>query len=125
MTRETRSEPRKRLALRRRAGLALFAGALALTAATAGNAVAAPTAPPPVSILTSSSGAARGGDFFITPFGDASTYGNGPEILSPSGKVVWFHPVPAGQEASDFRVQRYRGKPVLTWWQGTGVGGLA
>ena len=27
--------------------------------------------------------------------------------------------------ASDFRAQRYRGRPVLTWWQGTGLGGLA
>jgi Arylsulfotransferase (ASST) len=125
MTRESRPEPRKRLAARRGAGLALFAGALALTGVTASSALAAPTAPPPVSILTSSPTAARGGDFFITPFGDASTYANGPEILSPSGKVVWFHAVPAGQEASDFRVQRYDGKPVLTWWQGTGFGGLA
>jgi hypothetical protein len=125
MTTESRPEPRKRLAARRRAGLALFAGTLALTGVLAGSALAAPTAPPPVSILTSSPTTARGGDFFITPFGDASTYANGPEILAPNGKVVWFHAVPSGQEASDFRVQRYHGKPVLTWWQGTGFGGLA
>ena len=31
-------------------------------------------------------------DIFITPSGDTSTYANGPEILSPSGKVVWFDP---------------------------------
>jgi hypothetical protein len=31
--------------------------------------------------------------------------------------------VPAGQEAADFRTQTYRGHPVLTWWQGTGLGG--
>jgi hypothetical protein len=28
---------------------------------------------------------------------------------------VWFHP---GSEVTDFRVQTYRGKPVLTWWEG-------
>jgi hypothetical protein len=39
--------------------------------------------------------------------------------------VIWFHPVPAGQEAADFRPQTYRGQPVLTWWQGTGLGGLS
>ncbi|HEU0250177.1 MAG TPA: arylsulfotransferase family protein, partial [Solirubrobacteraceae bacterium] len=41
------------------------------------------------------------------------------------GNVVWFQGVPAGQEASDFRTQTYDGRPVLTWWQGTGLGGLA
>jgi hypothetical protein len=39
--------------------------------------------------------------------------------------VVWFHPVPTGQEAADFRTQTYLGHPVLTWWQGTGLGGLS
>jgi hypothetical protein len=125
MTRENRSEPRRRSAVRWRAGLAVL-GAMALTGATAASALAAtPTAPPPVSILSTSWATAHGGDFFITPFGDATTYANGPEILSPSGKVVWFHPVPTGEEASDFRAQRYDGKPVLTFWQGTGFGGLA
>jgi hypothetical protein len=81
--------------------------------------------PPPVTVLTDKGGA-RGGDLFVSPFGDSGTYANGAEILSPDGKkVVWFHPVPAGQEASDFRAQTYRGQPVLTWWQGTGLGGLA
>jgi len=50
----------------------------------AGGASAAPadtpSAPPPVTILTSGPGAARGGDIFISPFGDAATYLNGPEI---------------------------------------------
>jgi hypothetical protein len=84
----------------------------------------APTAPPPVTILTPEAGQADG-DFFISPYGDQSTYGNGPEILSPGGKVLWFKPVPAGQEAADFRVQTYHGQRVLTWWQGTGLGGLS
>ena len=39
--------------------------------------------------------------------------------------MIWFRPVPAGQEAADFRAERYEGHPVLTWWQGTGLGGLA
>ena len=33
--------------------------------------------------------------------------------------------MPAGQEAADFRTQTYQGRPVLTWWQGTGLGGLS
>jgi hypothetical protein len=31
---------------------------------------------------------------------------------------VWFRPLPGDQQAFDFRAQRYRGTPVLTWWQG-------
>jgi hypothetical protein len=107
-----------------------------LAAATAVTAVAAlaagvpaaasadtPTAPPPVTVLTH--GNAGKGDFFVSPFGDQTTYANGPEILDQNGNVVWFKSVPAGQEASDFRTQTYKGQPVLTWWQGTGLGGLA
>ena len=45
------------------------------------------------------------GDIFIAPFGGTGSYANGPEILSPSGRVIWFHAVPAGQEAAGFRVQ--------------------
>ncbi len=119
---------RHRRLTRLAAGSGAALGVLSLALAAAGPAGAAtadpPTAPPPVTILTSGAGH-HGGDIFISPFGDASTYANGPEILSPSGGVIWFHAVPAGQEASDFRAQVYRGHRVLTWWQGTGLGGLA
>jgi hypothetical protein len=40
----------------------------------------------------------------------------GPLIVDDAGHVVWFHPLHLG--ATDFRVQGYRGRPVLTWWQG-------
>ncbi|HEY5286265.1 MAG TPA: arylsulfotransferase family protein [Solirubrobacteraceae bacterium] len=96
----------------------------ALPGAIAGAAQAAPTAPPPVTILSSQPNIGQG-DIFVSPFGDSSTYANGPEILDNHGNVVWFQPVPAGQEASDFRTQTYQGQPVLTFWQGTGLGGLA
>lgn len=101
----------------------LLAAAAALLAAPA-LAIAAPTAPPPVTILTSSPFVGPG-YFFISPYGDQTTYANGPEILDRNGKAVWFKAVPEGEEASDFRVQSYRGKPVLTWWQGTGLGSLS
>jgi hypothetical protein len=90
----------------------------------AGAAQAAPTAPPPVTILSSQPNIGQG-DIFISPFGDSSTYANGPEILDSQGNVVWFQPAPAGEEASDFRTQTYNGQPVLTFWQGTGLGGLS
>jgi hypothetical protein len=55
------------------------------------------------------------GDIFITPSGGSV---GGPEIISNTGKVIWFHPLPAHELAADFRTQTYMGKPVLTWWQG-------
>ena len=49
--------------------------------AIAGPALAAtPTAPPPVTVLTTTAHTAPG-DIFITPTGDTTTYANGPEIL--------------------------------------------
>jgi hypothetical protein len=104
--------------------IVIGAAAIALTGASSALA-ATPTAPPPVSILTSSPFVAQGGDFFISPYGDATIYANGPEIVNSQGDVVWFKAVPAGEEASDFRVQTYEGQPVLTWWQGTGLGSLS
>ena len=75
---------------------------------------------PPVTILTH--GADNGnGDIFIAPEGGASA--NGPEILTNTGQVVWFHPLPDGEVATDFRTQTYLGQPVLTWFQGGGPAG--
>jgi hypothetical protein len=103
---------------------ATVVAALATGGAVAGSALAdAPTALPPVTVLTH--GNVGKGDFFVSPFGDQTTYANGPEILDQNGNVVWSKLVPVGQEASDFRTQTYKGQPVLTWWQGTGLGGLA
>jgi len=63
------------------------------------------------------------GMVFVDPFKDFAVKGPlvgqpGPLILDQRGNPVWFHPVPASQEAADFQAQRYRGQPVLTWWQG-------
>jgi len=102
-------------------------GAAAPTApapVVAAPAATTPAAPPPLTVLTSH-GAGGRDDIFITPTGDTSTYANGPEILDRNGDVVWFHAIPLGQTAADFRVQRYRGQSVLTWWQVTGLGGLS
>ena len=108
----------------RRLVAAFAAVAAVAVAATPALASAAPTAPPPVTVLTSAGHADRS-DLFITPTGGTTQYANGPEILDRRGNVVWFHAIPAGQTAADFRAQRYRGHSVLTWWQGTGLGGLA
>ena len=41
---------------------------------------------------------------------------SGPAILDDRGRLQWFRTMRAGTVANDFRVQRYTGKPVLTWW---------
>jgi Arylsulfotransferase (ASST) len=115
---------RRRPSPRRTLAAAVIAVSAALAGVSAPGVASADTPPPPVSILTGQS-AIGGGDIFITPSGDQSTYGNGPEILDRHGRVVWFHAIPQGQTAADFRTQSYQGRRVLTWWQGTGLGGLA
>src|SRR5580658_8959502 len=89
----------------------------ACTAAPSGPAAAGPTSTPSA-VMVLKQGADNGnGDIFIAP------EGSGPEIISNTGKVIWFHAVPAGDSATDFRTQTYQGKPVLTWWQGSGLSG--
>ena len=69
--------------------------------------------PPIVTITTPAHGTAPGYVFFAPKKGLPQS---GPLILDNRGEPVWFDPSAAG--ATDFRVQRYKGKPVLTWWEG-------
>jgi hypothetical protein len=85
---------------------------------TFGPATATGTAPPPLSVLTRDVGTGKA-KIFIAPAGGG--YAAGPEILTTTGKVVWFHRLPPGEFAADFRTQTYRGRPVLTWFQSEGV----
>jgi hypothetical protein len=74
--------------------------------------------PPSVHVLTRSAGTAPG-DIFVTPQrGPAQV---GPMILDPSGRLLWWHPLPGNEIATNFQVQTFEGQPALTWWQG-GVG---
>ena len=47
----------------------------------------------------------------------------GPLILDDQGDVVWFRPLDT-HGVTDFRVQRYGGRPVLTWWRGRSEQGI-
>jgi hypothetical protein len=75
---------------------------------------------PAITVLTQAPGN-NGGDIFIAQQGCGSA--SGPEILSMKGRVIWFHALPAGEVADDFRTQTYQGRPVLTWFQGSGLTG--
>jgi Arylsulfotransferase (ASST) len=71
--------------------------------------------PPVIKILTPAHGTAPG-YVFIAP--KMAVRQAGPMIMDNHGQVVWFHPLKLTKGVTDFRVQHYRGKPVLTWWRG-------
>jgi Arylsulfotransferase (ASST) len=70
--------------------------------------------PPPVRILTPAHRTAPG-YVFIAPKKRVAQAG--PMIVDNRGHLVWFRPLNT-RGVTDFRVQQYRGKPVLTWWRG-------
>lgn len=43
----------------------------------------------------------------------------GPMIIGPKGNVVWFKQLTPPEYAANLRIQKYRDRKVLTWWQGT------
>jgi len=44
---------------------------------------------------------------------------SGPLILDHNLQPVWFDPIGVNALAANLQVQRYNGKPALSWWQGT------
>lgn len=66
--------------------------------------------------VTKHSGSSTAGDIFLAP--QQGPLQNGPMIVDQNGQLIWFKALPDKTEATDFRVQTYEGKPVLTWWQG-------
>ena len=76
--------------------------------------------PPAVSVTTSDG--AGPGDIFLAPKRGKGQ--DGLMILDGRGKLVWWRAMqPDGKQATDFRAQRYGGRPVLTWWEGgTNIG---
>lgn len=63
------------------------------------------------------------GFVFLAPYGFSSDamYGQpGSLIVDNAGNPIWFRPLPSPNLMNtDFRVQTFHGKPVLTFWQGT------
>ncbi len=78
----------------------------------------APALTPAVLTVTKTSAAARrDGDIFLATYPGPGSMG--PTIYAPDGQLVWFKPLGGNTAATNVRVQRYQGRPVLTWWQGT------
>jgi Arylsulfotransferase (ASST) len=71
--------------------------------------------PPFIKVMTPASGTAPGYIFFAPKLG---AFEAGPLIMDNNGDIVWYHPLKLTKGITDFRVQEYQGKPVLTWWRG-------
>jgi hypothetical protein len=116
-----------------------LAGAVALAAGTkfvpsANAAPLVPVAPhrfvsrpdlrPPVVAVNAASETASAGHIFIAPFQITGKAGPkyGALIVDGAGQPVWFKPEPT-KTAMNLRVQKYKGKPVLTWYEGDVLGG--
>ena len=77
--------------------------------------------PPSVEVTASKRGTASGYVFAASKNGPGEEYPaqDGLMILDNDGQPVWLRPVRSeAEDAMDFKVQRYRGEPVLTWWEG-------
>jgi hypothetical protein len=73
-------------------------------------------APSTLRVTTPAQPGAAPGDLFLAPY--QGTGAPGPAIYDQSGALVWFHPLPAHEVATNFQVESYEGRPVLVWWQG-------
>jgi hypothetical protein len=77
--------------------------------------------PPIVSVLHHERGATADGLFFMAPLSGPGS--RGAMLMDDTGEIVYFHPTKP-IVALNFRTATYRGKPVLTWWEGRTEHGL-
>jgi hypothetical protein len=74
--------------------------------------------PPVVTMTRPGTAAGHGQHVFLAPSPNGVGQG-GSMILDPAGRLVWFSPSSGRTRFMDLQVQTYRGKPVLTWWEGS------
>jgi Arylsulfotransferase (ASST) len=106
--------------------VALVAAAAAACASSGGGAAASsqrfwsrPDLEPPVVQVLTRPRETTAGYLFIAA--KKNTPQAGPMILDGHGRLVWFHPLNT-KGVTDLRVQFYRGRSVLTWWQARPTG---
>jgi hypothetical protein len=75
--------------------------------------------PPRLQITHAPTHVAPGLVFVAEKGGKGAHKTGGPLIADNHGRIRWFHQLVEPLQATDFRTQTYRGKAVLTWWQGT------
>lgn len=76
-----------------------------------------PDLPAPIVHVTKPAADTARGDIFLAAYATSNGPG-GPMIFENDGQLVWFKPLPAKVSATNLQVQRYEGRPALTWWQG-------
>lgn len=74
--------------------------------------------PPLVAVTLSGPGASPG----LLALAPTKRGQEGPLLVDARGETVWHRPL-ADRTAHLLRVQRWRGEPVLTWWEGRSVSG--
>jgi Arylsulfotransferase (ASST) len=88
--------------------------------------------PPRISVNKPSPSTRGDGDILLTPLPSPIVHPEsnnaieihpvgpgGPMIVDGKGRLVWFKQLETPEVAANLRLQRYEGKDVLTWWQGT------
>jgi hypothetical protein len=70
----------------------------------------------PVLSVTSADHDPGAGDIFTSNGPGPGQYG--PLIYTPQGRLVWFERLPSGETAENLSVQRYEGRPALSFWRG-------
>ena len=83
-----------------------------------------PDLAPPVITVRPGRRPTAAGSVFLSPKAKNDTKQAGPMIIDSAGRPIWFQPLPGVRAATDFRAQTFKGKPVLTYWQGTSSFGI-
>src|SRR5262245_5513954 len=106
-------------------------GEAAAGATPTGAYVSRPDLNPPSITITRAATGTESGKIFLAPFDISAAGGStptpasesrsGPLVVDDDGEPIWFLPL-GSTTAMDFRVQTYRGRPVLTWYEGTVLG---
>jgi hypothetical protein len=78
--------------------------------------VSAPELHPPTLTVTAPDRDPAAGDILLTVGPGPGQYG--PAIYTPTGRLVWFGALPAGENALNLSMQRYEGQDDLTYWRG-------
>ena len=83
-----------------------------------------PDLAPPVVTVDPERNAGQDGHIILSPKSKIDAGQAGPMIVDNTGDLIWFQPLPGIRAATDVRVQQYRGRPVLTYWEGTSRQGI-
>ena len=114
------------------AGVRLPGAKAAREAATVNAYVSRPDLNPPAIAFDFPADGTAAGSIFLAPFDITAAAGayqstpnsqshSGPLVVDDRGEPVWFLPL-GSTTAMDLRLQTYRGRPVLTWYEGTVLG---